>query len=227
MTYVWAYVAGTLTLINPCVLPLLPIIIAAAFQSSRLGPLMLAVGLTLSFAVIGVGVTAFGHLAGIDDGLINRVAAVVMVAFGVILLVPRAQALLARIASPLASRANIGIDRVQGAGAAGQLAVGVLLGVSRASQAMHRVGLALIIPVGIVIAAVLMISGLGVVLLTFADLTWECTGAGEALHCEADEVINSVRELYAVVGALLMAFAILGVATWLARRAPQSQTEES
>ena len=128
MTYVWAYFAGTLTLINPCVLPLLPIIIAAAFQGSRLGPLMLATGLTLSFAVIGVGVTAFGHLAGIDEGLINRVAALVMVLFGVVLLVPRAQAVLARVASPLASRANAGIDRVQGAGAGGQLAVGVLLG---------------------------------------------------------------------------------------------------
>ena len=128
MTYVWAYVAGALTLINPCVLPLLPVIIAAAFQSSRYGPLLLAAGLTLSFAVIGVGVTAFGHLAGIDDGAINRVAAVVMVLFGIILLVPRAQGLLARAASPLANRANIGIDRVQGSGAAGQLAVGVLLG---------------------------------------------------------------------------------------------------
>ena len=128
MTYVWAYVAGTLTLINPCVLPLLPLIIAAAFQGSRLGPLMLALGLTLSFAVIGVGVTAFGHLVGIDDALINRLAAVAMVLFGLVLLVPRGQALLARVASPLANRANIGIDRVQGAGAAGQLAVGVLLG---------------------------------------------------------------------------------------------------
>jgi cytochrome c biogenesis protein CcdA len=128
MTYVWAYVAGTLTLINPCVLPLLPIIIAAAFQGSRLGPLMLALGLTLSFAVIGVGVTAFGHLAGIDQMSINRAAAIAMVLFGIILLVPRAQDLLARVASPLASRANIGIERVQGAGVFGQLAVGVLLG---------------------------------------------------------------------------------------------------
>ncbi len=128
MTYVWAYVAGTLTLINPCVLPLLPVIIAAAFQGSRVGPLMLAAGLTLSFTVIGVGVTAFGHLAGIDEGSINGAAAVVMVLFGVVLLVPRAQALLARAASPMASRANAGIDRVQGAGAIGQLAVGVLLG---------------------------------------------------------------------------------------------------
>ena len=108
---------------------------------------------------------------------------------------------------------------------AGAAAAGVLLGVSRASQTMHRVGLALIIPVGIVIATVLMISGLGVVLLTFANFTWECTGAGEALHCEADEVISSVKELYAVVAALLVAFAILGVSTWLVRRSPQSQAE--
>ena len=128
MTYVWAYVAGTLTLINPCVLPLLPIIIAAAFQGSRLGPLMLALGLTLSFAVIGVGVTAFGHLAGIDEMSINRAAAVAMVLFGIVLLMPRAQDLLARVASPLANRANIGLDRVQGTGAGGQLAVGALLG---------------------------------------------------------------------------------------------------
>ena len=128
MTYLWAYVAGLLTLVNPCVLPLLPIVIAAAFQSSRLGPLMLAAGLTVSFAVIGVGVTAFGHLAGIDDVVINRTAAVIMVVFGAVLLMPRAQAVLAGIVSPVASRANVGIDRVQGAGVAGQLGVGVLLG---------------------------------------------------------------------------------------------------
>lgn len=128
MTYLWAYVAGILTLVNPCVLPLLPVVVAAAFQGSRSGPLMLAVGLTLSFTVIGVGVTAFGHLAGIDGEAINRTAAVIMVVFGAILLVPRSQALLARIASPVAGRANAGIDRVQGTGAAGQLAVGVLLG---------------------------------------------------------------------------------------------------
>jgi cytochrome c-type biogenesis protein len=128
VTYVWAYLAGALTLINPCVLPLLPIVIAAAFQNSRFGPLMLAAGLTLSFAVIGLGVTAFGHLVGIDNLLINRAAAVVMILFGTVLLVPRAQAALATLTAPLAGRANSQIDRVQDAGAWGQFAVGVLLG---------------------------------------------------------------------------------------------------
>ena len=106
MTYLWAYVAGVLTLINPCVLPLLPIVIAAAFQNSRLGPLALAAGLTVSFAVLGVSVTAFGHLASISPDAVNRAAAIMMMAFGVVLLVPRGQAVLATLAAPLASRAE-------------------------------------------------------------------------------------------------------------------------
>ena len=128
MTYLWAYVAGLLTLVNPCVLPLLPIVIAAAFQSSRLGPLALAAGLTLSFAMLGVSVTAFGHLVSIDADAVSRGAAVVMMGFGVVLLVPAAQTVLATLAAPLASRANARLDARENAGIAGQLGVGVLLG---------------------------------------------------------------------------------------------------
>ena len=129
MTYFWAYLAGLLTLINPCVLPLLPIVIAASFQSSRIGPVMLAVGLTFSFTLAGVAVTVFGHLAGIDGEHVSRAAAVLMVLFGSILLVPRAQVLVARAASPLADRASARLNRLNDTGGAGQLAVGVLLGV--------------------------------------------------------------------------------------------------
>ena len=128
MTYVWAWLAGTLTLINPCVLPLLPITLAAALQASRLGPLALAGGLVLTFVALGVGVTAFGHLLGIDERLVNRVAAATMIAFGALLLVPRSQVVLARLASPLADRANTRALRVNDAGLGGQFLIGVLLG---------------------------------------------------------------------------------------------------
>ena len=128
MTYLWAYVAGLLTLVNPCVLPLLPIVIAAAFQDSRLGPIALAAGLTVSFAALGVSVTAFGHLVSVDADAVNRAAAIAMTVFGVVLLVPRAQTLLATLAAPLASRANAKFDHRHRAGIAGQFGVGVLLG---------------------------------------------------------------------------------------------------
>ncbi|MBT6272784.1 MAG: cytochrome c biogenesis protein CcdA [Chromatiales bacterium] len=128
ISYLWAYLAGALTLINPCVLPLLPIIIAGAFQASRLGPLALACGLTLSFTIVGVGVTAFGHLAGIDDTVINQAAAIVMLAFGVVLLVPKAQGLLSTMASPFAGAANDRINTIASSGVVGQFLIGVLLG---------------------------------------------------------------------------------------------------
>ena len=128
MTYFWAYLAGMLTLINPCVLPLLPIVLAAALQSSRLGPLTLAAGLTLSFVAAGVGVTAFGHGLGVDEEAVNRIAAAVMIVFGLVLLVPRAQAFLATFSFPLASSANSWLERAHGTGVAGQFVVGLLLG---------------------------------------------------------------------------------------------------
>jgi len=124
----WAWLAGALTLINPCVLPLLPVVLATTFQSGRLGPLALAAGLTLSFTIIGTGIAAFGRLIGIDDQIVSRAAAVMMIAFGTVLLVPRAQAALAMAASPLANGANERLDRVQQAGLAGQFGVGALLG---------------------------------------------------------------------------------------------------
>ena len=128
MTFVWAYIAGALTLINPCVLPLLPIVIASAFQSSRYGPVALAGGLTASFAIVGVGVTAFGYLLGIDDHIVNRAAALIMIGFGVVLVLPRAQGWLSGFAAPLASGANDQLERGEGASGFGQFGIGVLLG---------------------------------------------------------------------------------------------------
>lgn len=128
MIFFWSYVAGLLTLINPCVLPLLPIIIASAFQGSRLGPLALAAGLVFSFTVVGVSVTAFGHLVGLNEQLLNRIASIMMIIFGLVLLIPQAGTMLSRASAPLASGANSQLDRLQGTGIAGQAMVGVLLG---------------------------------------------------------------------------------------------------
>lgn len=128
MTFFWAFLAGTLTLINPCVLPLLPVVIAGALQSHRLGPVMMALGLTVSFAVVGVLVTAFGHLIGLDELLINRIAACIMIAFGLVLLLPKAQEKLSNLVAPLASSANTKIDNTESGGMTSQFFIGVLLG---------------------------------------------------------------------------------------------------
>ena len=128
MTFIWAWLAGVLTLINPCVLPLLPVVIAGALQGHRHGPIYMAAGLTVAFTVVGVLITAFGHLIGLTSSTINTVAAVMMIMFGVVLLVPRAQETLATAAGPMASGANDKLNQVNSEGARGQFTIGLLLG---------------------------------------------------------------------------------------------------
>ncbi|MBV2358849.1 cytochrome c biogenesis CcdA family protein [Thalassococcus sp. CAU 1522] len=128
MEFVLAYAAGLLTLINPCVVPVLPIVIATALQASRWGPAVMAAGLSLSFVVLGVSVTAFGHLIGLDVETVARAGAVLMVLFGLALLLPQAGAVLAAATAGLSARADGGLDRVDRSGLGGQFLGGLLLG---------------------------------------------------------------------------------------------------
>ena len=130
MELVFAYAAGLLTLINPCVVPVLPIVLASSLQASRLGPLALAAGMSLSFVVLGLGVALVGPGLGIDNETIVSTAALVMAGFGFILLVPRFSAGFATATAGVASRADAGISGLGGArsGAGGQFLGGTLLG---------------------------------------------------------------------------------------------------
>lgn len=128
MELIFAYGAGLLTLINPCVVPVLPIVIAAAFQANRYGPIALSAGLSLSFVALGVGVTAFGQAVGIDIDTISKVGAGLMVLFGLALLVPQAGAVLAGATAGLSSQADAQIDTLDRSGLRGQFLGGLLLG---------------------------------------------------------------------------------------------------
>jgi cytochrome c-type biogenesis protein len=128
MDLVFAYLAGLLTLINPCVLPVLPIVLASALQAHRLGPVAMAVGMAVSFVVLGLTVTAFGRAIGLDERSLAQAGAVLMIGFGLVLLVPQLNAGFATVTAGFASRADAGIDGIDRSGLAGQALAGVLLG---------------------------------------------------------------------------------------------------
>lgn len=120
MDLILGYVAGLLTLVNPCVLPVLPIVLASAVQAHRHGPLALAGGMAASFVVLGLTVTAAGRALGLTEDDVVRLGAVLMV--------PRAGAGFALATGGMAARADAGIDRVDRSGLGGQALGGVLLG---------------------------------------------------------------------------------------------------
>lgn len=127
-TLALAFVAGLLSFLNPCVLPLLPIVFAAAVSTHRLGPLALAGGLAVSFVAIGIFVASIGFSLGLDDDL-RMAAAILLVAAGALLAVPYLQERMALAAGPLANWADRSLAGLATDSLAGQFLVGVLLGV--------------------------------------------------------------------------------------------------
>ena len=123
------YVAGVVTLLNPCVLPILPIIIGSALGENRYGPAALAAGLVLSFSIFGFLLLTVGFGIGLDPDAMRLVAAIVLIGAGVLLTVPAAQVAFATATAPLASGGNRLLANVSGRGLGGQFSIGLLLGI--------------------------------------------------------------------------------------------------
>jgi cytochrome c-type biogenesis protein len=128
MDLIFGYLAGLLTLINPCVLPVLPIVLASALQAHRLGPVALAAGMAGSFVALGLTVAVAGQALGLSDTTLARAGALMMIGFGLVLLVPRLNAGFATATAGFARQADHTIDQVSTGGLGGQAATGALLG---------------------------------------------------------------------------------------------------
>ena len=74
-TYGLGFLAGVLSTLSPCVLPLIPILIATAIGAHRLGPYALAVGLMVSFTAVGIFVASVGASLGLDQEVFRTIAA--------------------------------------------------------------------------------------------------------------------------------------------------------
>lgn len=123
-----SYTAGLVVLLNPCVLPVLPIILGSALGESRYGPAALAAGLVMSFCLFGFLILSVGYQIGLDPALVRDSAAALLIAIGLLLLLPKAQAVFATALAPLADGANRMLGRLSGQGLSGQFAIGLLLG---------------------------------------------------------------------------------------------------
>lgn len=127
-TYGLGLLAGALSTLSPCVLPLIPVLIAAAVSAHRRGPWALGLGLALSYAAVGLLLAASGASLGFDPDTLRVAGGALLAAFGLILLVPKLNEQFARAAGVLTRSGNALLARVTYQGLAGQFLVGALLG---------------------------------------------------------------------------------------------------
>ncbi len=127
-SYALGFLAGVVSLLSPCVLPLLPIVFGTALAVHRWGAVVLAFGLALSFTTMGLVVATVGFALGIDSEWLRNGGAVVLVAFGVILLSGSLQERFARATASIGAGADRWLRHAHIEGLGGQFVVGVVLG---------------------------------------------------------------------------------------------------
>jgi cytochrome c-type biogenesis protein len=204
-----ALIAGLLSTLSPCVLPLVPIVVGAAIGKHRLGPLALAAGLALSFVGIGLFVATIGFAAGLDQDLFRFAAAILMIAVGAALLLPRLQERLATAAGPIGSWAQERAGGVSTGGLWGQFCVGLLLGAVWSPCVGPTLGAASVMAArseNLASVAVTMAAfGLGAALPLLAIGMM----SRETLMRWRDCMLSAGRGGKAALGALLVAFGLL------------------
>ena len=226
-TFLFGYAAGALSTLSPCVVPILPIVVASALAQHRFGVWALACGLALSFALVGVVVATVGFSIGIDGDSLRRIAGIVLVALGAVMTSARLERGFASATAAVARGGDAVLARTHGRGWRGQLAVGALLGIVWTPCVGPTLGAATTLlaqgrRVGEV-ALLMLVFGLGAAtpLVVFGALARRLRSAASARWLFAAE--GARRLLGAslvVVGAMLVLGIDKRVETWLVDHSP-------
>lgn len=105
LLFLYALLAGVVTIAGPCILPLLPIILGTStVRAHPSRPLFIVLGFTLSFAVFATVFGIFGSFLGISPETFRLLAAACIGFFGLMMIVPKLQeAIFAKVGPVLTS----------------------------------------------------------------------------------------------------------------------------
>lgn len=127
-SYFLGAVAGVLSILSPCVLPLIPLVVGDAAAAHQFGVLALASGVAVSYVAIGLFVATIGLSIGLDVQTFRIAGAVLMALAGILLLSEPLQERFELAGGRLATAANGLMTRMTPAGLGGQFLFGILLG---------------------------------------------------------------------------------------------------
>jgi cytochrome c-type biogenesis protein len=86
---IFALLAGVLTIAAPCTLPVLPILLGASIgRAGYLRPAMIALGFVISFSATALLLGAITRLFDFDPNVLRSTAAILLLAFGLLMLWP-------------------------------------------------------------------------------------------------------------------------------------------
>lgn len=132
---VFAFVSGVITILSPCILPVLPIVLSGSVGRGRARPFGVVAGFVVTFTTFTLALTAIVHALGLPADTLRYVAVALLVLLGLVMLVPKLHTGFERLTSRVSSRFTMGrggpagVDRERRAGFWAGVPVGFSLGV--------------------------------------------------------------------------------------------------
>ena len=99
----FAFLAGIITILSPCILPILPIVLSGSFGSKR-KPLGIVIGFILSFTLFTLFLSAVVKATGISADALRSLSIIIILIFGISLILPQFQVFMEKIFSRLSSK---------------------------------------------------------------------------------------------------------------------------
>lgn len=219
-SYGLSFLAGVLSTLSPCVLPLIPILMGSAASSHRYGTFALVGGLMLSFTMIGVGLGSLGGTIGLEQDTLRVTGGVLLIVFGAVLFSSRLQDRF----SAAVSRLGVGqglLARFNLSGLHGQFLLGMLLGVVWSPCVGPTLGVAITLAsqgqaLAQVAAVMLIFSlGAGLPLLAIGMLSRQAMSKWRGRMMEAGQKAKKIfGAALLLIGVLVLSGADKGFEKW-------------
>ncbi|MFC1626589.1 cytochrome c biogenesis CcdA family protein [Patescibacteria group bacterium] len=122
----FAFIAGIVTILSPCILPILPIVLSGSITGGKRRPFGIVFGFILSFTFFTLALSTIVKATGISANSLRLFAVFVIFSFGISLLIPKIQIVLEQIFSTLTSK--IPQTQSESTGFFGGIPIGLSLG---------------------------------------------------------------------------------------------------
>lgn len=212
---------------SPCILPILPFILAASLSGDRTRPLQITASFIISFTIFSLIARQILALTGIQQDQIQMGAFALLLIFGLIMLIPKLEEKFAEMTGGIAAKANNLSNSKAASGKGGGFLIGALIGLvwTPCAGPILAVALLQIIQSKTNFDAVLTIAafglGAGIPMLLIGYFSHSLTRYVRALTRHAVTIRRAM-------GTLIVLFAVLGLSgfnlgEWVVSRASAAE----
>lgn len=204
---VFAFISGLLTILAPCIWPLLPIILSATTTGGKRRPLGITVGIMVSFAFFTLTLSYVVRIIPFDPTILRLFAVIVIGFFGLTLIVPALNEFVEGLVSRLSGKVA-GKIKSEDTGFRGGFITGAALGIVWSPCAgpilatIATLAATAELNVGIILVTVAYVTGVGIPLFLFAT-------AGSHLFTKSRVLSNYTGRIQQAFGVVMIITALL------------------